>query len=184
MAVLFTSSSAGYQSLTKAPTSNQEPTDVPKLNLAEERDSYAVYSAVLRGRKPSVENWKIVHETSAFTFCLNSTQNAASRYRSVLDDYTMKNKGKLILERKFDLAAYTIVSPQEWFGRAPWADLATVSAVGFNIDRTRAAICYSVGTSAGSSGTCLFLVKQDDKWKTDEDIHEGCGFGGAGAVYR
>jgi hypothetical protein len=105
-----------------------------------------------------------------------------STYVAVLDDYTMKKRGKLILERKFDLTAYTMVSTQEWFGGTPSVNLATVSTVGFNRDRTRAGVCYSVGNSAGISGTCLFLVKQDGEWKDDWDIHEGCGFGFG--VYR
>jgi hypothetical protein len=182
MAVLFTFASAGYQSPTKAPTSNPEPAGLLKLNPAGETDAYEVYSAVLRDRKPIVETWKIVHETKPFTFCLKPARDLVSTYRSVLDDYTMKNKSKLIPERKFDLSTYAMVSPEEWLGRTPSVDLATVSAVGFNRDRTRAGVCYSIGNSAGSSGTCLLLVKQDGKWKDDWDNHEGCGFGGA--VYR
>ncbi len=180
--MIFTFSCAGYQSPTRTPTSNQERRDLPKLNDVEETDTYEVYSVVLRDRKPNVETWKIVYETKPFTFCLKPTQDLASTYRPVLDDYTMKNKGKFILQRKFDLSAYTMVSPQEWFGRTPSVDLAAVSAIGFNRDRTRAGVCCSVGNSAGSSGTCLFLVKQDGKWKDDRDNHEGCGFGGG--VFR
>jgi hypothetical protein len=74
--------------------SNQEPSDLLKLNSAEERDTYEVYSAVLRDRKPSVETWKILHETRPFAFCL---KHPASMYVAVLDDYTMKNRDKLIL---------------------------------------------------------------------------------------
>jgi len=61
MAILFTFSSAGYQSPTKA--------------ASEERDTYEVYSAVLRDHKPSVETWKIVNETKPFTFCLKPSQD-------------------------------------------------------------------------------------------------------------
>jgi hypothetical protein len=181
IAVLFTFSGACSQSPAKAQPSNQEPSDLLKLNSAEERDTYEVYSAVLRDRKPSVETWKILHETKPFTFCL---KHLPSTHLAVFDDYTMKNKGKFVLERKFDLTAYTMVSPQERFGGAPSVNLAAVSAVGFNRDRTRAGVCYSVGNAAGTSGTCLFLVKQDGKWKQDWDIHEGCGFGFGGGVYR
>jgi len=183
MAGLFTVSVAGYQSPTKPPTSNQELADLLKLSAAEERDTYDVYSAVLREKKPNVGIWKIVSETRPFSFCLKPTQDLVSIYRPVLDDYTAKNKSKLILEPKFDLSAYTMESPQEWFRSGGSPDLATVSAVGFSSDRTRAGVCYSKGTSAGSWGTCLFLVKQGGKWKDDRDYCcDGCGFGGA--VFR
>jgi hypothetical protein len=181
-AVLFTFSSAGRQFPATAPSSTQEPAGLLKLSPAEEKDTYQIYSAELRHRKPSVEAWKIMQETRPFTFCLKPTQNLASTYRSVLDDYTMKNQSKLILERKFDLPAYSMVSSQEWFQRSGPVDLATVSAVGLNRDRTRAGVCYSVGSSAGSAGTCLFLVKQSGNWEDDKDNPQGCGFGGA--VYR
>jgi hypothetical protein len=183
MAGLFTVSVAGYQSPTKPPNSYQELADLLKLSAAEERDTYDIYSAVLREKKPSIAIWKIVSETRPFKFCLKPTQDLVAIYRPVLDDYSEKNKSKLILERKFDLSAYTMEPAQEWFGSGGSPELVTLSAVGFNIDRTRAGVCYSVGTSAGGSwGTCLFLVKQGGKWKDDRDDHEGCGFGGG--VFR
>jgi hypothetical protein len=159
LAALFAFSIAGYQ---------------------QDSDTYAIYSAALRDRKPSVENWKIVNETKSFWFCSKPHPELSATYGPVLDDYTSRNKGKVVLERKFELPAYTLVSPEEWNGRTPSTDLASVSAVGFNSDRTRAAVCYSVGNSAGSSGTCLLLVKRDSNWKEAEENHQGCGFGGRG----
>jgi hypothetical protein len=180
--MLFTFSSAGCQSPATASSSTLQPAGLLKLNPGEDKDTFEVYSTVLRHRKPSVEAWKIVQETRPFTFCLKPAQDLVSTYRSVLEDYTMKNQSKLILQRKFDLPAYTIVSLQEWFRSGGSVDLATVSAVGLNRDRTRAGVCYSVGSSAGSAGTCLFLVKQGSNWEDDRENPQGCGFGGA--VYR
>jgi hypothetical protein len=169
MAVLFAFSSAGSQS----------PATSPPSDPAEEKDTYEVYSQVLRDRSPSVETWRIVQETKPFPFCLKPAQDLAPIYQPVLDGYSIKNKSKLTLERKFGLFAYVMVSPQEYWGRAPSTNLVTFSAVGFNKDRTRAGVCYSVGNSAGSSGTCLLLVRQDGNWKGNSDIRQGCGFGGA-----
>jgi hypothetical protein len=176
-AVLFAFSSAGYQSPV---TSNQEPTGLLRLNPSEVRDTYEVYSAVLRRLKPTVETREIAQETKPITFCTMPTPGLESRYRPVIADYTLKNKSKLALEAEVDILDFRIISPTES------TELVNFSAVGFDRRRMRAGDCYSVQKSAGNFasgfGECFLLSKQNGKWTNDPQI-EGCGFGfGSAAV--
>lgn len=175
--LLIAASASAQQTSVPAPNTSSE---IPKLARLEERESYSVYSEVLRIRKPDVTTWAIMQETRDFKFCLTPTQDLDANYRAVTDDYARKNKSKFILERMFDLPQYTLASPEQWFDRGTSRVFAIFSAVGFNVDRTRSGVCYTAGTSAGNSGTCLFLVKKDGKWQDDNGYRgDGCGFGGA-----
>src|ERR1017187_7554637 len=156
------------------------PSEKPKLARPEERDSYDVYSDLLRVTKPDIATWTIIQETKDFTFCLKPAQNLDPSYRQVIDDYALKNQKKFILERLFSIPQYTLASPERWFDRGTSRMFAILSAVGFSVDRTRSGVCYSTGTAAGHSGTCLFLVKKDGKWQDDNGYRgDACGFGGA-----
>src|SRR5258708_4117810 len=132
-----------------------------KLTGAEEKDSYEIYSMLVRTELPSqwnITGWAIEKETqtyprfgamSSITDCLQPPKNQESIYRPLIDDYIAKNKGKLVLERKFDLPEYALVGPADLkaIERRSRVDdgfpynayvIFHVSAVGFNLDGTHA----------------------------------------------
>jgi hypothetical protein len=144
------------------------------LNLSreEEKDTYEIYSTVLRVSEPNATSWMIVEETRAFDLCLKAADDQATTYRDVMRDYKVKNTKSLALDRKFDLPDYTFITPIEWTRSTRNRMFAVFSAVGFNPDRTRAIVCYW----AKSSGFCAVFVKQRT-WRIDRDWHGGaCGW--------
>ena len=136
----------------------------------EEKESYAIYSILLRLKEPGVSSWAIVQQTVHFNLCLRPTPDQESIYRSMLDDYVEKNKNKLVLEPKFDLPKYAFVERSEWTRSSHERSFAAFSAVGFNSARTRAAVCFW----AGHSGTCNVLIKKDGVWQIDRDWRRLC----------
>lgn len=183
------------------PPPQQGSANDPKLTAAEEKDSYEIYSILLRTEMPSQRNitgWAISQETqtypnfgevSSIGMCLQPPKEQESTYRPVIDDYAAKNKGKLALERDFDLPQYAIVGPADAKAigqRSRVADgfpfnaavIFHVSAVGFNRDGTRALVY--VGHHCGSlcgGGTYHFLVKKDGRWQVDRE------YGGMSCVW-
>jgi hypothetical protein len=88
----------------------------------------------------------------------------------MLDDYIRKNKKMVLFERKFNLTNYLLVGSQQWAARST---IAAFSVVGFNPERTRAAVCFW----AVSSGTCSVLLKSDSAWQFDKGWRgDGCGW--------
>ena len=164
-----------------------------KLSAAEEKDSYKIYSMLLRTEMPSqwdITGWAIKQETETYpafgeavniTECLQPSKAQESSYRPLVDNYAAKNKGKLVLERKFDLPQYALVGHGDLKSieqRSRAADgfpfnatvIFHVSAVGFNRNGTRALVY--VGHHCGSlcgGGTYHFLVKKDGRWQVDKD---------------
>jgi len=157
-----------------------------KLTLAEEQDSYEIYSMLLRtevGPEWKITAWAINEQTQTFPVfassnddhlrqCLSVSQDQKSIYQPLIQDYLAKNQKKLVLERKFDLPQYALVGFGT-SGRAnppgPASIVFEVSAVGFNRDRTRA-LLY-VGHHCGSlcgGGTYHLLVKYS-KWEVDRE---------------
>jgi hypothetical protein len=177
--LLIVASASAQQSAAQGPSTS---TEIPKLARLQDRDSYDVYSDLLRTRKPEAPTWTIIQETRDFAFCLKSAQNLDPSYREVIDDYALKNQKKFVLEKMFNLPQYTLASPERWFDTGTSRMFAILSAVGFSVDRTHSGVCYMAGSAGGSSGTCLFLVKKDGKWQEDDGYRGGCGFGAA--VYR
>jgi hypothetical protein len=147
-----------------------------KLSPEEERESYNIYSALLKMHSPPVNKWAIIQETRAWRLCLRSPYDPGRIYGPVygpvFDDYDLKNKKTLILVQKFTLPSYTLVPPEEWreyLSGSGTNTFAVFSAVGFNQDRTRAVVCFW----AQSSGTCRILIKRDGAWKFDQDWKGG-----------
>jgi hypothetical protein len=162
-----------------------------KLTAAEEKDSYEIYSMLVRTEMPgaNTEGWAIKQETQTFphdgqiTFsvCVQPPQDQESIYRPVFDDYTAKNRKVFVLKRKFDLPQYALVGPADLKAieqRSRVADgfpfnapvIFHVSAVGFNPDGTRALVY--VGHHCGSlcgGGTYHLLVKKDGRWQVDRE---------------
>jgi hypothetical protein len=144
--------------------SSSTATEATPLSSSDEAESYDIYSAVLqeKGPGPAVADWRIVRETRAFQMCLQPARDQDSIYRPMIDDYALKNKKTVVLQRKFKLSAYALVGPEAW-ASAQSSKLAVLSAVGFNRDRTRALLCFW----ANASGTCSFMVKQETRWQID-----------------
>jgi hypothetical protein len=173
--------------------SEQNTANDPKLTPAQEKDSYEIYSMLLRTEMPpqwNITGWAIEQETqtypnfgemSSIGMCLQPPKAQESIYRPLIDDYVAKNKKKLTLERKFDLPEYALVGPTDVKAigqRTRVADgfpfnasvIFHVSAVGFNRDGTRALVY--VGHHCGSlcgGGGYHFLVKKDGRWQVDRE---------------
>jgi hypothetical protein len=151
------------------------------LSSEEEGASYEIYSTVLKAKEPPVLDWAIVRETRAFKMCLEPARDQQLIYRPLIDDYAFKNRKTWVLQRKFNLGAYTLVGPEAWASvqsvtRNPPRNtpntLAVLSAVGFNGDRTRALLCFWA-----NSGTCYFMVKEEAKWQIDRSWRgSACGW--------
>jgi hypothetical protein len=126
---------------------------------------------VLKMKAPYVNAWTIIQETRELCSEPKPDQNAI--YRSMVDDYILKNKRTLVLRRRFNLPQYTLGSPGEWTRSTNGRIVAVFSAVGFKPDRTRAAVCFW----ADSGGTCFILIKKNGTWQIDRDWHgDGCGW--------
>ena len=108
-------------------------------------ESYTIYSTVLQLMHPNVPEWMILNKTRAFPFCSTPARDQEALYRSMLDDYTRNAKH----------------------------DTATAfSAVSFNPERTRAAVCFWVS----SNGARQMLAKSDGTWNFDKAWGgNGCG---------
>lgn len=93
------------------------------LTAAEEKDSYEIYSFLLRKEMPqqwNISAWAISQETRTFPFdgepngrspaaCLEPSPDQKSIYLPLIEDYVAKNKNKLILKPKFDLPKFALV---------------------------------------------------------------------------
>src|SRR5260370_11077373 len=100
---------AAYQSPVQQP--EQGSANDLKLTAAEERDSYEIYSILLRTELPSkwnITEWAVEQETQTYpTFgvmssigmCLQPSKAHESIYRPLIDHYAAKSKQKLTLER-------------------------------------------------------------------------------------
>jgi hypothetical protein len=170
--------SPAYQS--PIPQAQGTGTQEARLTLAEEQDSYEIYSMLLQTEMPpgwNVSAWNIAEQTRTFPQfvqhnireCLSVSQGQESIYLPLFEDYLAKNQRKRTLERKFDLPQYALVE----FGRASAGSVVfEVSAVGFNNDRTRALVY--VGHHCGNlcgGGQYHLLVKKEGKWQIDREHH-------------
>ena len=182
--ILLTLLSSPFGTIAQSTTQRSSTaTEELPLNSAEEADSYNIYSTVLQATAPAVANWVIVRETRTFQMCLEPAGDQESIYRPMIDDYVLKNKKTVVLQRKFKLSSYTLVGPEAWTSapsslrNAPanteHRTVAVLSAVGFNRDRTRALICFWANTS----GACHFMAKQESKWQIDRSWRgSACGW--------
>src|ERR1051326_1383542 len=99
-----------------------------KLPPDEEKDSYEIYSMLLRTEMhPSwkITAWAIEQQTrpfrginmnaGVFGTCLDPAQDQRVTYLPLIQNYVEKNKKRFVLERKFDLPEYSLV---EGYSRA------------------------------------------------------------------
>src|SRR6266571_9248707 len=102
------------------PQSDQQSTNELKLPTAEEKDSYEIYSMLLRTELPpqwKITGWAIKQETQTFPnmgsigdrVCLEPPKDQQPIYLPLIADYVAKNKKTLTLERKFDLPQYALI---------------------------------------------------------------------------
>ena len=110
-----------------APLPPQGTTDQLELTAAEEKDSYEIYSILLRTEMPpqwDITGWAITQETQTFPSdgtpngrgpgsCLQPPLDQRSVYLPLIEDYVAKNKKKLILKRKFDLPQFALIGLTE-----------------------------------------------------------------------
>ena len=121
----------------------------------------------------NVTAWTVIKETRGFEFCSTPARDQDSIYRPILDDYIRKNKETVFLERKFQLVNYVLAGPEEWKRSMNRKAIAAFSVVGFNPERTRAAVCFW----ADHSGTCPVLLKTGGTWQFDKGWRgDGCGW--------
>jgi len=170
------------------PQSEQGTGSELKLTAAEEKDSYEIYSMLLRTELPpqwKLTRWTIRQETQTFPNyghnhtlreCLQPSQDQESTYLPLIENYVAKNKKKLVLERKFDLPQYVLIPPPGGIYDSVLSLNASVifhvSAVGFNREGTRALVY--VGHNCGSlcgGGGYHFLAKRDGRWQVDQEYH-------------
>jgi hypothetical protein len=113
--------SAAYQEPVQTP--DQPSASNPKLTAAEEKDSYEIWSMLLRTEMPGSNTavWAIKQETQTFphdgpitlNVCLQPSGDQESTYRPLIDDYVARNKRTFVLERKFDLPQYALIGPTD-----------------------------------------------------------------------
>lgn len=164
------------------PPSQQRRATELNLSAGEEKDSYEIYSMLLRTEMPpewKVTAWAINQETQTFPVyaasysdhfrrCLQEDQD--STYLTAIQDYAAKNKKRFVLERKFSLPQYELIGPRT---NAPL--IFTVSAVGFDPERTRAVVY--VGHNCGGlcgGGQYHFLAKTNEQWRVDHEHGSPC----------
>jgi hypothetical protein len=168
-----------------------------RLTPEEEHDSYAIYSMLLKQIAPravhrplgiSQETVKPGSGGEPHPLWPDCTETQRGIYGALIEDFKQRNAQPLLLQRKFDIRQYRLLTPGELKeiaarnpvvppppGTSPpaWRDATLeavdgvyfLSAVGFSPDHQRAVVY--VGTWNG--GRCYFLVKKDGKWATDKD---------------
>jgi hypothetical protein len=165
-----------------------------KLTAAQEKDSYEIYSMLLRAEMPpqwNITAWAIKQETQTYPnfatvnggldVCLQPAKDQESIYLPLIDDYVAKNRKKPALDRKFDLPQYALIEPADIQAIQQRRRTASgfpynasvifhVSAVGFSRDGTRALVY--VGHDCGGlcgGGRYHLLVKKDGQWQVDRE---------------
>jgi hypothetical protein len=149
------------------------------LPAADEKDSYEIYSMLLKTEMPpqwNITTWTIQKETQtlpgqsgAIETCLTILQNQEGIYRPLVQDYVAKNKTKFVLERKFDLPVYALTGQNE--AHPQFKLIFHVSAIGFDADRKRALVYAGhICGSLCAGGRYHVLVKMDGKWQVDHEF--------------
>jgi hypothetical protein len=175
--IAFVAALSGLVSPAQSQSQKTEAKEPLKLTPAEEQESYAIYGTILRtARYPrKVTTWQIRRETVSLEYCRKISGESAPIYQPVIDDYGARNRSKVVLERKFDLPSYEIFTIGGNTRSGDDMPIAGFSAVGFNQDLTRAAVCATIEYS----GTCYMLVKKNGVWEHDKDYRgNGCAWAG------
>jgi hypothetical protein len=166
-------------------TQNVQPAEVqPYDNDA----GYAVLSVLLGGdpAKPSAASTAIYENTGSYS--CRSDNKSPDEFREALKDYTSANKTRWRLQKKLGLNhPYTLVSDQEvnnagglrQYGNAhpEIRGIISVSAVGFNADKTVALVFQSFhcGPLCGE-GELVAFRKINGQWKRVPSSPIRCGW--------
>jgi hypothetical protein len=159
-------------------TIKSQPIPQPEIrSVQQEKDSYEIYSLMLKTEMPpqsKVTSWIIQQNTQTFPGqsgtieeCLTIQPYQESIFRPLVRDYIARNKNKILLERKFDLPAYSLIEKLDKHSSEPYVTF-QVSAVGFSSDGSHALVY--VGHLCGSlcgGGRFHLLVKRDGHWQAD-----------------
>jgi hypothetical protein len=155
---------------------DQLKAEEPTLPQQQDPDAYEIYSVLLRSEMhPSwqVKTWSIKQETERgrLAMCLEPPKDQESTYRPVIEDFERRNRRRLLLQRKFDLPAYTLVNLADKALTDDLLPLFEVSAVGFDKDRARALVYlgHQCGSLCGG-GTYHLMIKKNGKWETDREF--------------
>jgi hypothetical protein len=159
------------------PPAQSSPGNKDELVLTpqEEKDSYEIYSILLRKEMPPAWNiaaWAITQETQTFPsdtdghgpgWCLQLPQDQNSIYVPLIEDYVAKNKKRHLLKRKFDLPQYALVGPTEtkaiqerWQPRAASNTLNSGDAA-FPLDATVIFQVSAVGFNADRTRALVYV---------------------------
>jgi hypothetical protein len=154
-----------------AAVADQNKADQSVQPLEGNPDAYAIYSVLLPAEDPSVNSWNIWNETERgpLPMCLTPPLDQESTYRPVIEHFETLNQRRYLLRRSFDLIAYNLVSREDKV-----LPIFEVSAVGFNMERTRALVY--VGHHCGNlcgGGTYHLMVKKNGKWEPDREFRGG-----------
>lgn len=171
-----------------------------KLTEQEEHDSYAIYSMLLKQDALGVHSavLGIQQETVIFRHVAGvdelpcdwpkPSREQRKTYHPLIEDFKRRNAHPLVLQAKFDLPRYRLLTAREVkeVGKmyppvppppgTPWPSpedptlshvgvVYFLSAVGFGPDHERALVYIAIWTG----GQYYFLVRKDGKWTIDKD---------------
>jgi hypothetical protein len=173
-----------------------------KLTEQEEHDSYAIYSMLLKQGALGVHSavLGIQQERKIFRPVAGVDElpcdwpkpspEQRKTYQPLIEDFKRRNARPLLLQEKFDLPSYRLLTnrevrevdrkhpvvtpppgtqgpPQEERGLSGINAVFLLSAVGFTPDHERALVYVATRTG----GQYYFLVRKDGKWTIDKDYH-------------
>jgi hypothetical protein len=173
--------------------SQQASPDQLTLTAQEEKDSYEIYSILLRKEMPPAWNiaaWAITQEAQTFpsddttnprsgpATCLQPPEDQRSIYFPLIEDYVARNKKKLTLKRKFDLPQFALVDPTEtkaiqdrWLPHTNLSNRGDVNLLPFPLDATVIFQVSAVGFNADRTRGLVY-------------IGHGCGGNCGGGTYH
>jgi hypothetical protein len=155
--------------------SSRGNTDELVLTATEEKDSYEIYSILLRTEMPpqwNITGWAITQETQTFPdtngrgpgACLQFPVDQKSTYLPLIEDYVTKNMKKLMLKRKFDLPTFALIGPVEtkaiqerWQPRAASSPSSNSADVSFPLDATVIFQISAVGFNADRNRALVYV---------------------------
>jgi hypothetical protein len=157
---------------------------VGQSNTIVDRESYAVYAAVIPQEGPARHAWRIVlrQETVTNWGCVPQGRPLQEEWKPVMDDFVLRNLRPSVLLAGFDIGVQYLLVPTAEINAAfkdledgDWrifhaqypesGGFIEVSAVGFDPNKTRALVyvAHHCGGLCGG-GTHHFLRKYDGHW--------------------
>jgi hypothetical protein len=158
------------------PATADDPKNPPIYTVGE---AYELYSVILEPKSESVQQIVVTRETEPHKMCLKPSDEPNPSIRTALVDYVKVNHNSFELQPAFQVSRpYTMVSMQDlnqvlgptWENfrlRYHNSDgVQTLSAVGFNGNKTVAVVYYSqIRNALSGTGAISVFQKVDGKWK-------------------